>query len=69
MAASTLTLQLSWENGMQFKMLAQHDGGTAITIIEMDENGHLASLWPSIQEACQLYFKHEIEEVGSVMKG
>jgi len=68
MATQTRLIRLTWENDNQFKMDTKLDDGDWITIVQMDENGHIASLWPSAQTICETYVKEQLSLIGSEMK-
>lgn len=68
MATSELTIKITWENAVQFKMTAKNGDGGWKTVAQMDENGHLSLLWASMEELCSIYFKKELEQIGNEMK-
>ena len=68
MAASELKITLTWENGVEFKMTAKRDDGDTLKVVQMDENGHIAQLWPSVQQLCETYLNNELEAIGHEMK-
>ena len=68
MAAQTRLIRLDWENGVNFKMSSKLGEGSYITIVDVDENGHLSSLWNAIQKVCELYIKKELDIIGEEMK-
>lgn len=68
MADTVRLIRLSWENGVGFKLDTKLDAGSYITILEMDENGNITQLWPSVQQLCEKYFKEAVTVVGTAMK-
>ena len=69
MAASTRDIRISWENGVNFKMDTRLDAGDWVTVIDMDENGHLNKLWDTgVATVCQKYFEAELATIGLQMK-
>jgi hypothetical protein len=69
MAAQVRLIRLAWENGVNFKMDSKLDDGDFVTIIDVDENGHLDKLWDSgIATVCTTYFETELGIIGSEMK-
>lgn len=69
MAVSTLTIQLKWENDNSFQVLSQLNAGDVITILEMDENDHLAKVWDNyITGICKSFFEQKLKEIGGEMK-
>ncbi len=69
MAEQVRLVRLTWENEVGFKMDTKIDAGSYITIIEMDENGNIAQLWPFAQQLCEKYFEKTITGIGTEMKG
>jgi hypothetical protein len=69
MAAQIRLIRLSWENGVNFKMDSKLDDGNFVTVIEIDENGHLDTLWDSgVATVCTKYFETELNTIGAEMK-
>jgi 6-phosphogluconolactonase/glucosamine-6-phosphate isomerase/deaminase len=69
MAEHTRIFRLKWENGVSVEMESKLDDGSFISIVSMDENGHIGSLWPSFETICTTFFGEKLSEVGSEMKG
>ena len=68
MAAQTRLIRLTWENGVNFKMDTKLNDENYITIIEMDENGHISSLWTNAQSICETFFNEKLNTIGTEMK-
>lgn len=68
MAADVRLIRLTWENGVQFKMDTKLNDESYITILEMDENGHLHALWDNAHKLCDTFFHNTMEDIGKVMK-
>ncbi len=68
MAEQVRLIRLTWENSVSFKMESKLDEGSYLTIIEMDENGHIAQLWPPAQQLCEKYFERTVTDIGTDMK-
>jgi len=70
MAEHELELTLTWENQKAFKMTAKEDGAGSpkITILEIEEDGHIADLWPFLQRACETYFTKQLAKIGFEME-
>ena len=49
-------------------METQLNGRDWVTILEMDEDGNIASLWEHAEKLCKKFFETQIEEIGRVMK-
>lgn len=59
---------LEYENGVNFNMTCKFNDEDNITIISMDENGHIASLWDNIEDVCKTFFAEKLSTVGDAMK-
>jgi len=69
MAAKQLVLIFQWENTKSFQMLAQEPEMTEyLTIVRVEENSDLASLWRNVQEICEKYCLDQIKQIGTEMK-
>ncbi len=68
MAASVLDLKFTWENNVNFELLARWDAGTWATIIDIDENAHLSDVWPSVEAICKKFLEGELLTIGREMK-
>lgn len=68
MAEQTYTLKLTWQNGADFKMTSKLGAAATITIVQMDENGHIGGLWPHVEEICRHYLGHKLTEIGLEMQ-
>ena len=68
MAQQVRIMKFTWENQDSFKMETNLDGGNFRKVVEMDENGHLATLWPKAEALCREYFDQAIAVIGSEMK-
>lgn len=68
MAQKVRTIKISWENDDSFIMETKLDAGNWEKVIEMDENGHLSSLWNNVEALCKQYFEAEMSIIGSEMK-
>jgi hypothetical protein len=69
MAQQVRELKISWENGEEFKMETQLDGGGWMTIVEMEENGCISTLWDNgVESACKAFFNTTIQNIGAEMK-
>ena len=67
--AEVRLIRLTWENGVNFKMDTKLGDGSYITIMEMEENGCIAKLWPDAQNLCEKFFGKCITDIGTVMSG
>jgi len=62
----TLTIKLKWENNVSYEMTVT-EGDKTISIVKVEENGHIETLWPHIQNICNQYFQEKIEAIGVEM--
>ena len=62
-----ITLELNWENSKSFSLTMKRDG-TNITIVEVEENGCIASIWPDVQDICEVFFRTTVTTIGDEMK-
>lgn len=69
MAESELEIIFKWENNVSFEMTTKRDAGDISTVVQLDENGHIKELWPSVQSICQTFFSKELKTIGDEMKG
>ncbi len=69
MAETTLDYKFSYENGATFKLQQQHGIERWETVIEIDENSHIADIWDSIKAICMKTFELEVDTIGKIMKG
>ena len=69
MAAQTRDIRLTWENDVNFKMQTRLGTADWITVIDIDENGHLDTLWDSgVATVCTKFFETELNTIGAEMK-
>ncbi len=61
-----ITLKLEWQNKKEFHM--NEDDGTEVQIVKVEENGHIALIWPQVEEICKRYFAAQLEKIGTEMK-
>jgi hypothetical protein len=68
MAATEILMKFAWENGVGFTMTSKENNDPIVTIVDIDENGFISSLWPHTQAICEDYVKKELNRIGSEMK-
>jgi len=66
--ANELGLKIKWENGVNFKMTSKLDAEEVKTVVEADENGHIAETWPHLENVCTAFFFSKMAEIGAAMK-
>lgn len=69
MASKTRLIRLVWENDNSFIMDSKLDDAAYITVIKIEENGHLPELWDEgVATVCKKYFETELDIIGAEMK-
>ena len=68
MAATEILMKLAWENSVGFTMTSKEGAEDVLTVVDIDENGFISSLWPHVQSICEDYLKKELNRIGSEMK-
>jgi len=64
-----IEITLDWQNGDHFKMLAKlENSDEKVTVVEMEENGHLATLWGHLEQICITFFRENLAKIGKEMK-
>ncbi len=69
MAQSELELTLTWENNVSFALTAKKDAAAVKTIVSLEENGQIGTLWEHVQAICTDFFRGELDDIGATMKG
>jgi len=65
---STSVFTLTWENENEIKLTRSNDGGAAITILNVEENGSWTD-WKSMAEIMNNSFASKVADIEAVMKG
>lgn len=69
MAASTLVLTFTWENGSELKLEANENAAGNITIVEMQENGDIDDLLSQgVSKSLKHYCEDQIDKMHEAMK-
>ncbi|KKL71580.1 hypothetical protein LCGC14_2093510 [marine sediment metagenome] len=68
MALIEIEIMLKWENGVSFEMTEKEDDGAVVSIIKVEENANIASIWPHIREVCKAQIEGYLNRVGDEMK-
>lgn len=63
----TITFKMRWENGVEFSFTCDN-GEEDVTVIKVEENGHITMLWPDIESICTKFFHEKLEKVGAEMR-
>jgi hypothetical protein len=67
MTEKTITFKFKYENNKEFSFTCDN-GEEDITIVKVEENGHLAELWPDVESICQKFFHQKLTDVGREMQ-
>ena len=67
MAEQELEMTFKWENDESFEVIIQEDGEPK-TLVKMDENGDIASLWSSVSDLLERYIKSLMTRIGKDMQ-
>ena len=68
MAEKTQRIVLTWENGVGFQVATKYGDDAALTLVEMDENGHIEVLWPAVTDIVTKYIRTLMGIIGDEMK-
>ena len=68
MAAQVQRITISWENGTGFQVATKYGDDAALTLVEMDENGHIDVLWPAVTDIVTKYVRTLMAIIGDEMK-
>jgi len=63
-----LELKIKWENGVEVSVQQKRNDDEWITVVALEENGCIEVLWPNIQKALEVFFKHTLTVIGTEMK-
>lgn len=69
MASKVRLVRFTWENGVSCKVDTKLDNASYITIIDVDENGHLNKLWDAgLKTVIMTFLEAEVDTIGEEMK-
>ena len=68
MAASKLTIEFEWENGVMFGMLSADGEEDSVQIVELHENACIECIWSHAQSLCLAYVADRLTQIGNEMK-
>jgi len=63
---SKIEIKLKWENDNFFEMTAKTDS-EATTIVRVEENGCIETLWSHISSICKAYLAKQLDTIGEEM--
>ncbi len=64
---NTYSLDLEWENGVEFQLKSTKNQDTPIVIIKTEENEHYTVNRGNIEAICRSYFDLILKEIGDEM--
>jgi hypothetical protein len=64
-----LDIKLTYTNNDNVTVQARKDVGTWFDVVHMDENGHMADVWPDFEAICMAFLRNELVSIGNIMKG
>ena len=64
-----IELKIKWENNLEFSVQAKVGETEWVTILALEENGCLLSMWPNVQKTLESYWKHVLTGIGKDMIG
>ena len=68
MAEQKIEIDITWENQVGFSVEFKKNGGDTITILDADENGEIALLWPHYEAAILAFITRRLAFIGDEMK-
>jgi hypothetical protein len=68
LAEQTLRVDITWENGVKVECQTQLNGGAAKTVLLLEEDGHLATLWPYAESTIVSFLQAHLTAIGNEMK-
>lgn len=63
-----VTITLDYENGKSFEMKVKEGADPTISIVKVQENSNISSIWTNVSSICNTYFASLVEAAGSEMK-
>lgn len=67
MAEHEIEIVLKWENNKSFTATTKEDDGAVLSLAKMDENGQIATLWPSQADCLERYIRALMARIGKEM--
>lgn len=63
-----IILKLKWENGVSFEMMEKVGEGDTLSVIKIEENADIASIWTNISRICGTVWAKHMRNIGSDMQ-
>ena len=68
MAQQEFEITFKWENGVNFEMTSKKNSDPVISIIKVEENGKMNTVWGGTQQVCIAFLTDIISQIGQEMK-
>lgn len=68
MASTKIEVVYTWENNVRLKVTTQEDDNPKLTVLDMDENGCISSLWGYVEGIINTTHANMIKRIGDEMK-
>lgn len=68
MAATKIVVTLEYENEGTFEMRVKKDADATISIVRIQENSNVVTVWPNAAKICEDEFTLLVAQAGEVMK-
>ena len=68
MPETTIKLIIKWENEAGFELTSKEDDNETITIVKLEENACIGTIWDNVANICNDYFSHLMRRIGDDMK-
>ena len=65
--ASELRFKIEWENNHFFQMKKKIDGGSWMTVVEIEENAHIAAIAGNLKGLCMADFNAHLDAIMNEM--
>jgi len=65
---SELEIKITWNNNEFFKMEKKEDGGSWITVVEIEENAHISAIVGSLKGLCMADFNAHLDSIMNEMQ-
>jgi len=62
-----IEIEIKWENDVSFEVTSKEDDGPTLTLIKMDENCCIATLWPAVTDILRRYIRFLMTKIGKDM--
>ena len=67
MAGKELEVKITWEDNNFFKMEKKPEGGDWITVVEIEENAHIAAIAGNLKGLCMADFNAHLDAIMAEM--